>query len=189
MVEGHGHHHAVHQLRVGFRDDPSNPPTPAAQTPRVSVSGAETPPAPKNLFEAAERGAVGFIVRQVERNIEYNINQRDKTAVHLAAREGHARVLKALLHDCDDAMKEYLSNQRDVFGITPVFLSLQRGEESRAAFEYLMQCGGKYNSQSAIKFKPDLLAHHHASDSEDSPVGPPPLLPHPVSLNTPRLST
>ncbi|GFH32921.1 predicted protein [Haematococcus lacustris] len=78
MVEGHGHHHAVHQLRVGFRDDPSNPPTPAAQTPRVSVSGAETPPAPKNLFEAAERGAVGFIVRQVERNIEYNINQRDK---------------------------------------------------------------------------------------------------------------
>ncbi|GFH25228.1 ANK_REP_REGION domain-containing protein [Haematococcus lacustris] len=88
------------------------------------------------------------------------------TAVHLAAREGHARVLKALLHDCDDAMKEYLSNQRDVFGITPVFLSLQRGEESRAAFEYLMQCGGKYNSQSAIKFKPDLLAHNHASDSE-----------------------
>jgi hypothetical protein len=29
---------------------------------------------PKNIFEAAEKGAVGFITRSVERAIEFNIN-------------------------------------------------------------------------------------------------------------------
>lgn len=138
---------------------------------------------PRNLFEAAERGVVSFIVRQVERNIEYDINQRDKfqrtalhwaaemghveavetlldygcdvnakecngrTAMHLAAREGLDAVLRALVENSDKAQREVLSNQGDNAGITPVFLALQRSEDTGLkAFEFLMQeCGGKYN--------------------------------------------
>ncbi|KAL6745127.1 ankyrin repeat-containing domain protein [Haematococcus lacustris] len=181
-------------VRVSFGNEGSLLPVAIA---RSSATSDDAPVAPKSLFEAAERGTVGYIVRQVERNIEYNINQRDKfqrtalhwaaecnqveaaealldygcdvtacecngrTAVHLAAREGHAGMLQALLQDCDAAKREVLCNQRDMFGITPVFLSLQRGEESRAAFEFIMQCGGKYNSQPAAKFKPDPPATGH----------------------------
>lgn len=31
---------------------------------------------PRNIWEAAERGTTGFIIRLVERNVEFNINQR-----------------------------------------------------------------------------------------------------------------
>ena len=49
-----------------------------------------------------------------------------RTAVHLAARGGHVEVLKVLLEEQSDEQKEYLVNQPDRFGITPVFLTLQK---------------------------------------------------------------
>uniref|UniRef100_A0A7S0S0X3 Uncharacterized protein n=1 Tax=Chlamydomonas leiostraca TaxID=1034604 RepID=A0A7S0S0X3_9CHLO len=140
--------------------------------------------APRNIFEAAERGMTGWIVKAVERSLEFDINQRDKlqrtalhwaaemgrieaaealmdygvdvaaqecngrTAIHLAAREGHADMLRTMMAELPDDQKEALANQRDLYGITPVYLSLQKGEDSRPAFEYLMECGGRYNQQS-----------------------------------------
>ncbi|KAG2454810.1 hypothetical protein HYH02_000642 [Chlamydomonas schloesseri] len=156
------------------------------------MSGSKSPTAgtkdkmpdpPKNIFEAAERGAVGFITRSVERAIEFNINVRDKyqrtalhwaaeagqveaaeclldygseplatecngrTSIHLAARSGHCNVLRLLLDPRPAEEQEQLVNQPDFFGLTPVFLALQRGEDARDAFALLMDRGGRYNQQ------------------------------------------
>lgn len=56
--------------------------------------------APKTIHEAAERGFTGVIVRLVERNVEFDINQRDKyqrTALHWAAEMGRIECAEALL--------------------------------------------------------------------------------------------
>jgi hypothetical protein len=46
--------------------------------------------------------------------------------LHLAARAGHADVLKALVEEQTADQRENLVNQTDNFGITPVFLALQK---------------------------------------------------------------
>ncbi len=95
-------------------------------------------------------------------------------------------MLRVITEDMPEKLREMLVNQRDMFGLTPVYLSLQRcaccfldgeaqsvpaagslgqappastasracgtralrrGEESRAAFEFLMKAGAKYNCQ------------------------------------------
>ncbi len=48
------------------------------------------------------------------------------TAIHFAAREGHAEMLRVMLEGLPEKQRELLVNQRDIFGITPVYLSLQR---------------------------------------------------------------
>lgn len=145
---------------------------------------------PKTIHEAAERGYTGVIVRMVERNVEFDINQRDKyqrtalhwaaemgriecaealldygadikatecngrTSIHLAARSGDATMLKTLLEGVSDKQKEELVNQGDHFKITPVFLAMQKGEEGKAAFEFLMLAGARFNQQSYIAQDP-----------------------------------
>mmetsp|Transcript_26142 Transcript_26142/g.57142 ORF Transcript_26142/g.57142 Transcript_26142/m.57142 type:complete len:215 (+) Transcript_26142:65-709(+) len=150
----------------------------------------DTPQPPRNIFEAAERGMVGWIVKTVERNIEYDVNQRDRlsrtalhwasemghleavealldygcdpkladcngrTAIHYAAREGHVEVLKTLMENMNTDQQEYVVNQSDNYGITPVFLALQRGKDAELAFEHMMtHCGGKYNVNNAPKLR------------------------------------
>ena len=49
-----------------------------------------------------------------------------RSAIHLAARGGHVDALKVLLDEQSGEQKEYLVNQPDKFGITPVFLSMQK---------------------------------------------------------------
>ncbi|GFH28405.1 predicted protein [Haematococcus lacustris] len=177
-------------VRVSFGNEGSLPPVTIA---RNSATSDDAPVAPKSLFEAAERGAVGYIVRQVERNIEYNINQRDKfqrtalhwaaecnqveaaealldygcdvtacecngrTAVHLAAREGHAGMLQALLQDCDAAKRELVRGAHIAGPLQPA-----RHVRHHPSLPVAAECGGKYNSQPAAKFKPDPPATSHA---------------------------
>uniref|UniRef100_A0A7S3QTA9 Uncharacterized protein n=1 Tax=Dunaliella tertiolecta TaxID=3047 RepID=A0A7S3QTA9_DUNTE len=138
--------------------------------------------APKNIHEAAERGNTGFIVRLIERSLDFNINQKDnlgrtalhwaaelnrvqaaealldygiditipesngRTAVHLAARAGHTDMLQTIMEGISQEQKEAMINQPDQFGITPVYLALQKGNANNAAFEWLMDNGGKYNA-------------------------------------------
>lgn len=49
-----------------------------------------------------------------------------RTAIHLAARSADANMLQVLLDGLDAAVKEKLVNQTDMFGITPVFLAMQK---------------------------------------------------------------
>lgn len=55
-----------------------------------------------------------------------------RTAIHLAARSGHCNVLRLLLDSRPAAEQEQLVNQPDFFGLTPVFLALQRSGRARA---------------------------------------------------------
>ncbi|KAG2495333.1 hypothetical protein HYH03_006603 [Edaphochlamys debaryana] len=178
-----------------------------ASAPKGAPKSALSPSAidaPKSIFEAAERGMVGFITRTVERAIEYNINIRDKyqrtalhwaaeagqveaaeclmdygidamatecngrTCIHLAARAGHVPILKLLLDGKPAAEQEVLVNQPDFFGLTPVFLALQRGEESQDAFSLLMDRGGRYNQQAPSTGK--LLQPMAGDPAEQPPV-------------------
>ena len=50
----------------------------------------------------------------------------NRTAIHLAARAGNVDVLKALVEEQSADQVENLVNQTDNFGITPVFLALQK---------------------------------------------------------------
>ncbi|KAF5839453.1 hypothetical protein DUNSADRAFT_738 [Dunaliella salina] len=67
-----------------------------------------------------------------------------RTAVHLAARSGDAKMLGVLLRHLSPEEKTAMVNTPDNFGITPVFLASQKMEEGQAAFEFLMSCGGRY---------------------------------------------
>lgn len=49
-----------------------------------------------------------------------------RTAIHLASREGHAAMIRLIISNMSDHDKEVIVNQRDMFGLTPVYLSLQR---------------------------------------------------------------
>lgn len=49
-----------------------------------------------------------------------------RTALHLAARSCDADMLKTLLENVDEAKKPALVNQTDNFGITPIFLAVQK---------------------------------------------------------------
>ncbi|GAX76376.1 hypothetical protein CEUSTIGMA_g3822.t1 [Chlamydomonas eustigma] len=147
----------------------------------------------RNIFEAAERGQIGWVVKAVERTLDYDINQRDRllrtglhwasesghvemvetlldygcdiklaecngrTAIHLASRAGHLEVLKALLEDRPQDQIEYLVNQTDNYGITPVFLAIQRGDDAKHVFNFLMLCGAKYNSQYKLSNIPEAM--------------------------------
>ncbi|GLC37378.1 hypothetical protein PLESTB_001593700 [Pleodorina starrii] len=88
-----------------------------------------------------------------------------RTAIHLAARAGRTDVINLLLEGRSPAEQETLVNQPDFFGLTPVFLALQRGEEAQEAFSLLMDRGGRYNQQSHTgKMMP-------TTDPADQPVG------------------
>ncbi len=49
-----------------------------------------------------------------------------RTAIHLAARSGHVPMLRLLLESRPVEEQEQLANAPDFFGLTPVFLALQR---------------------------------------------------------------
>ncbi|MEW5306548.1 MAG: hypothetical protein WDW36_009004 [Sanguina aurantia] len=138
---------------------------------------------PTDIFEAAQRGMHSFITKQVDRSVEFDINQRDRlnrtalhwaaemghlqtaevlldygcdvaalecngrTAVHLAARSCDAEMIQTLLQDKAGKEKEGLVNQTDNFGITPVFLTMQKGDDGKGAFECLMLNGARYSDR------------------------------------------
>lgn len=55
---------------------------------------------PRSFHEAAERGNTKFLIRTIERNIEFDINQKDRhgrTALHWAAEMGQISAAEALL--------------------------------------------------------------------------------------------
>mmetsp|Transcript_40244 Transcript_40244/g.89357 ORF Transcript_40244/g.89357 Transcript_40244/m.89357 type:complete len:193 (-) Transcript_40244:691-1269(-) len=142
---------------------------------------------PKNVFDIAERGTAAQLTRLVERQLDFDINQRDniqrtalhwaaelqnydvaaalmdygcdinavecngRTAVHLAARAADRTMLDTLLTGLDDETVGKLVNQRDNFGMTPVFLCKQKTDEgAQAAFELLMLRGGKYTDNISV---------------------------------------
>ncbi|GFR42077.1 hypothetical protein Agub_g2900 [Astrephomene gubernaculifera] len=79
------------------------------------------------LHWAAEAGQV----EAVECLMDYGVDPvatecNGRTAIHLAARSGHSEVLRVLLDTRPPAEQEQLVNQPDFFGLTPVFLALQR---------------------------------------------------------------
>ncbi|KAF5837726.1 ankyrin repeat-containing domain protein [Dunaliella salina] len=103
--------------------------------------------APKTIHEAAERGNTGFIdnlgrtalhwaaelnrIQAAEALLDYGIDitipeSTGRTAVHLAARAGHAGMLQTITEGIPQEQKEALINQPDSFGITPVYLALQK---------------------------------------------------------------
>lgn len=49
-----------------------------------------------------------------------------RTPYHLAARAGRTEVLKVLMEDRSPAEREQRANATDFYGITPVFLALQK---------------------------------------------------------------
>lgn len=49
-----------------------------------------------------------------------------RTAIHLAARAGHVPMLRLLMESRPVDEQEQLANAPDFFGLTPVFLALQR---------------------------------------------------------------
>ena len=54
------------------------------QTERIR-SHTQVPAEPGNVFQASERGMVGWIVKTVERTLDFDINQRDhfmRTGLH-----------------------------------------------------------------------------------------------------------
>ncbi|KAJ9531796.1 hypothetical protein QJQ45_021948, partial [Haematococcus lacustris] len=122
------------------------------------------------LHWAAEMGHVN--VASVLKDYGINVGATEcngRTAIHLAARAGNAKMLATLLEDLDAPTVEVLVNQaewppplspvtvacccvpapgRSNFGITPVFLTQQKGEEGREAFELLMSNGARWNDMS-----------------------------------------
>ncbi|KAJ9531635.1 ankyrin repeat-containing domain protein [Haematococcus lacustris] len=101
------------------------------------------------LHWAAEMGHVN--VASVLKDYGINVGATEcngRTAIHLAARAGNAKMLATLLEDLDAPTVEVLVNQADNFGITPVFLTQQKGEEGREAFELLMSNGARWNDMS-----------------------------------------
>ncbi|KAG2440050.1 hypothetical protein HXX76_004164 [Chlamydomonas incerta] len=92
-----------------------------------------------------------------------------RTAIHLAARSGHCNILRLLLDPRPAAEQEQLVNQPDFFGLTPVFLALQRGEDARDAFALLMDRGGRYNQQTPGQGR-SFLNGNEFKDPADHPV-------------------
>eukprot|EP00891_Asterochloris_glomerata_P006362 jgi/Astpho2/6362/e_gw1.00091.64.1_t len=70
-----------------------------------------------------------------------------RTALHLAARAGAEDMLHVLLDDMEEAERKEYVNEADKNGITPVYLARQKGDEALPVFEYLMECGARYNQQ------------------------------------------
>ncbi|GIL65030.1 hypothetical protein Vafri_18881 [Volvox africanus] len=117
------------------------------------------------LHWAAEAGQV----EAAECLLDYGVDPlatecNGRTAIHLAARAGRTDILRLLLDGRSSSEQETMVNQPDFFGLTPVFLALQRGEEAQEAFSLLMDRGGRYNQQAPGG---RLL---HTSDPADQPV-------------------
>ena len=81
-----------------------------------------------------------------------------RTAVHLAARCGDAAMLELIVGSgggggggggggLSEADALALINQPDRLRMTPAFLSAQRGEEGRSAFEWLLRRGAVYTEE------------------------------------------
>eukprot|EP00955_Chlamydomonas_euryale_P103838 365526-Chlamydomonas_euryale.AAC.18 len=68
-------YHAQRQPCSAPRLRPAHAP-PSLSPPTLPTPPADERTAPANIFEAAEQGAVGWIVKTVERAVEFNINQR-----------------------------------------------------------------------------------------------------------------
>lgn len=166
------------------------PTTPTGQKKKFAVYDLIEDQPPTTFHEAAEKGAIKFLIRMIERNVDFDINQRDRynrtalhwaaemgqleaaetlldfgidalaaecygrTAVHLAARSGDVDMLKVVVKAIPERKRIDAVNQSDNYTMTPVFLALQKGDEGRAAFEYLMSCGAKYNASQQLPTDP-----------------------------------
>ncbi|MEW5320469.1 MAG: hypothetical protein WDW38_011539 [Sanguina aurantia] len=79
---------------------------------------------PRNIFEAAERGLVGYIVKAVERRLDFNVAQKDKfdrSALHWAAETNSIECAEALMdYGCDPGVTE-------CNGRTPIHLAARNG--------------------------------------------------------------
>lgn len=110
------------------------------------------------LHWAAEMGRVEVAELLIETGANVAAAEcNGRTAIHLASRSGDVEMLRLLIAAVPDAAeKAKLSNQVDTFGITPVFLAVQKGDQGAAAFDFLISIGGKYNEEDTHNSK--LLA-------------------------------
>lgn len=104
--------------------------------------------------------------------IDYGIDRKltecnGRTAVHLAARNADADMLKLLIHKLPEKQRLDVVNQPDAFQITPVYLALQKGEEGKEAFEFLMTSGARYNEQLVLSSAAavEVTAEPHATEA------------------------
>eukprot|EP00877_Chromochloris_zofingiensis_P009255 jgi/Chrzof1/4583/Cz14g19050.t1 len=117
------------------------------------------------LHWAAEMGHIDAAQTLLDFGADVKLKEcTGRTAVHLAARTGDADMLKLLMDKLPESDKLQLINQGDANDITPVFLSLQRGEDGQAAFEYLLANGARYNEQVADE-QPAGNAQQPAADA------------------------
>ncbi|GFR40273.1 hypothetical protein Agub_g453 [Astrephomene gubernaculifera] len=89
---------------------------------------------PKDIFEAASRNDKGYIKRQAERTLDFQVNIRDslhRTALHWAAELGHIDVAELLI-DYGVDVKAVECNGR-----TAVHLAARSGD--RAMLECIME--------------------------------------------------
>ncbi|KAK9815857.1 hypothetical protein WJX72_010854 [[Myrmecia] bisecta] len=101
------------------------------------------------LMWAAEMGHIETAETLIDLNCDRKATdpQTGRNALHLAARAGNAEMLRVLLEDLEKEDRVAFVNEADKNGITAVFLAKQKGDDGLAAFEYLMECGARYNQQ------------------------------------------
>lgn len=95
---------------------------------------------------AAELGHVNVIECLIDFGADAKVVEcNGRSGLHLAARSGHVEVLRALVEGMTPEQKEEAVNATDNFGVTPLFLAIQKGEDGMACFQFLMELGARYN--------------------------------------------
>jgi len=119
-----------------------------AKTPTFNINKADsvgrTP-----LMWAAENGhdkLVRSCMRMGANVDKVDINQ-GRTALHLAARKGHAAVLKILIEGLQSDKRDEELNREDKNGITPIFLASQLSRDLGGdTMKQLIAEGARYNA-------------------------------------------
>lgn len=68
-----------------------------------------------------------------------------RTPIHIAAKHCNIEVLKLLVNNLQQDAIIAAVNAGDNNGLTPVFLSSQKGDEGVACLQFLMSCGAVYH--------------------------------------------
>ncbi|KAL2635211.1 hypothetical protein R1flu_006690 [Riccia fluitans] len=98
------------------------------------------------LIWAADCGhihAVETLIR-LSANIHATDNHTGRTAIHWAARAGNLPIVKLLVTYGADFCKE------DRYGLTPLFLARNKGNEGEDVFKYLLGEGAPYNETKPV---------------------------------------
>ncbi|KAL3692651.1 hypothetical protein R1sor_006302 [Riccia sorocarpa] len=98
------------------------------------------------LIWAADCGhlhAVETLIR-LSANIHATDNHTGRTAIHWAARSGNLPIVRLLVTYGADFLKD------DRYGLTPLFLSRNKGIEGEEVFKYLLSEGAPYNETKTV---------------------------------------